>query len=114
MIQFIETTGFTDRIRKLGLEPDLEALQQELLANPTRGKRDPGTGGLRKVRMPDSGRGKGKSGGARVHYLYLPKPAVIYLVFVFTKDELDTLSPVQKKQVRRLTQAIKQEWRSRS
>jgi len=91
VIQFIETTGFTDRIRKLGLETELRALQQELLANPTRGKRDPGTGGLRKVRMPDSGHGKGKRGG-----------------------ELATLSPVQKKQVRRLTQAIKQEWRSRS
>ena len=112
MIQFIETTGFTDLIRKLGLETDLHVLQQELLENPTRGKLDPGTGGLRKIRMPDSSRGKGKSGGARVHYLYLPKPAVIYLVFVFTKDEIDTLSPSQKKQVRRVTQAIKREWRS--
>jgi hypothetical protein len=63
VIQFIETTGFTDLIRKLGLETDLHVLQQELLENPTRGKLDPGTGGLRKIRMPDSSRGKGKSGG---------------------------------------------------
>ena len=114
MIQFIETTGFTDRIRKLALEPDLRLLQQELLENPTKGKLDPGTGGVRKVRMPDSRHGKGKRGGARVHYLYLPKPAVIYLIFVFTKDEIDTLSPNQKKQVRRLAQAIKHEWRDRA
>ncbi len=85
-----------------------------MLNAPTKGQLDPGTGGLRKVRMPDSGRGKGKSGGPRVHYLYLAEPGVIYRVFVFTKDELDSLSPVQKKGVRKLTQAIKQEWRSRS
>jgi hypothetical protein len=113
VIQFIETKGFTSRIRKLGLERDLRILQDELLANPTRGLVDPGTGGLRKVRMPDSGRGKGKSGGARVHYLHLPKAEVIYLIFVFSKGELDTLSPVQKRQVRALAQAIKHEWRSR-
>ena len=113
MIQFIETTGFTDRISRLGLDQDLQRLQRELVENPTKGKLDPGTGGLRKVRLADSRHGKGKSGGARVHYLFLPKPAVIYLVFVFTKDEIDTLSPTQKKQVRRVTQAIKREWRNR-
>ena len=77
---------------------------------PDAGDLDPGTGGLRKVRIPDPGRGKGKSGGARVHYLWLPKPAIIYLMFVYTKDEASTLSSTQKSQLRQVVEAIKAEW----
>jgi len=72
---FVETSVFTKRI----------AL--ELLENPAAGDLDPGTGGLRKVRMADPTRGKGKRGGARVHYLWLPHRDVIYLLFAYSKDE---------------------------
>ena len=54
---FVETHVFTKRIVRLGLELPLRELQMELMANPTAGDVDPGTGGLRKVRMPDPGRG---------------------------------------------------------
>jgi hypothetical protein len=64
---FVETSVFTRRITRLGLEGAIRGLQLELLENPTAGDLDPGTGGLRKVRMADSSRGKGKRGGARVH-----------------------------------------------
>jgi hypothetical protein len=66
---FVETGVFTKRVARLGLEEALRELQKELLQNPLGGDLDPGTGGLRKVRIPDPGRGKGKRGGARVHYL---------------------------------------------
>ena len=69
---FVETSVFTKRIVRLGLDDALRGLQLELLENPTAGDLDPGTGGLRKVRMPDPTRGKGKRGGGRVHYLWLP------------------------------------------
>jgi hypothetical protein len=65
---FVETTEFTRRIGKLGLEADLVELQKKLNKNPKKGDTDPGTGGLRKVRMTDSTRGQGKRFGARVHY----------------------------------------------
>ena len=70
-LEFVETKVFTKRVAALGLEDQLRELQLELLANPEAGATDPGTGGLRKVRMADPTRGKGKRGGARVHYLLL-------------------------------------------
>jgi hypothetical protein len=67
---FVETTAFTQRITKLGLEDDLRLLQSELMENPQKGDTERGTGGLRKVRMSDATRGQGKSFGARVHYVF--------------------------------------------
>ncbi len=81
----------------------------ELLTNPTAGDLDPGTGGLRKVRLPDPTRGKGKRGGARVHYLWLAHRDVIYLMFAYAKGEHDTLSEQQKKELRTVVEAIKKE-----
>jgi len=70
---------------------------------------DPGMGGLRKVRIPDPGRGKGKRGGARVHYLWLSHVERIYLLFVYSKDEVDALSNEQRKALKSVVEAIKGE-----
>lgn len=70
-LEFVEAKVFTKRVAALGLENQLRELQLDLVANPEAGTVDPGTGGLRKVRMADPARGKGKRGGARVHYLLL-------------------------------------------
>jgi len=105
-ITFVETPAFSARIEKLGLESALRALQLELAVSPERGKVDPGTGGLRKVRMPDPGRGQGKRGGARVHYLWLSQASRIYLLFVYGKDEQSTLTSTQKKQLRAIVDQI--------
>ncbi len=64
-LTFVETDVFTRRMSRLGLEAGLRELQMRLLENPTAGAVDPGTGGLRKIRIPDRGRGKGTRGGAR-------------------------------------------------
>ena len=106
-LTFVETDVFTRLIARLGLETGLRAVQEHLLENPTAGAVDPGTGGLRKIRMPDPDRGKGKRGGARLHYLYLPTRHRIYMLFVYSKGESDTLSPGQKKELRGIVQAIK-------
>lgn len=109
-LYFIETVAFTRRLNALGLDPELKALQELLVANPLAGATDAGTGGLRKVRVPDARRGKGKRSGARVHYLYLAAHDVIYLVFVYGKDDQDKLTAAQKKQLRGVADAIKREW----
>ncbi len=59
--------------------------------------------------MADPTRGKGKRGGARVHYLWLSRRELIYLVFAYSKDEDDTLSEQQKKALRALVEGIKKE-----
>lgn len=107
-IMSVETRVFTKRVTSLGLEVGLKNVQEDLLDNPEPGRIDPGTGGLRKIRMPDKGRGKGKRGGARVHYLWLPDKSLVYLVFVYGKDETDTLTPDQKQELRAVVIAIKE------
>jgi len=95
---------------QLGLENELHDLQGELLANPTAGDTDAGTGGLRKIRKRATRRAKGKRGGARAHYLYLAAHGVIYLLFVYGKDEQLTLSRNQKRQLKAMVESIKREW----
>lgn len=112
-IVFVETTIFTRRVNDLGLEQGLRDLQLHLTDNPEAGKLDPGTGGLRKVRMADASRGKGKRSGARVHYLWLSEHAVIYMIFAYSKDESDTLTPDQKRKLKTVVDAIKKEWKRR-
>jgi hypothetical protein len=63
LLTFIETNVFTHRVQALGLEESLQQLQLELLANPEAGDVEPGTGGLRKIRLADPKRGKGKRVG---------------------------------------------------
>jgi hypothetical protein len=108
-VTFVETHVFTRRILRLGLDDALPRLQVELSRNPDAGHLEPGTGGLRKGRMPDPARAKGKRGGARVHYLSAPHRQVIYLVFVYSKDESDTLAADQRRLVRAMVRRIKLE-----
>jgi putative transcriptional regulator len=103
---FVESIGFTQRVVQLGLEEDLRRLQNQLNLDPRAGTLDPGTGGLRKVRMTDSSRGRGKRGGARVHYLFAPERGVIYLVSIYPKNEQVTLAPDQKRVIARVARLI--------
>jgi hypothetical protein len=113
-LTFVESSHFTKRAQTLGLEVGLRQLQAELSADPERGDIDRGTGGLRKTRMPDTSRSKGKRGGARVHYLYLPNHSLVYLLFIYSKDEQAALTALQKKALKAVTDAIRAEWRARS
>ena len=57
----------------------------------------PGTGGFRKMRWADAGRGKGRRGGLRIIYYYFKSDHQIWLMTVFDKDEASDLSPKEKK-----------------
>ena len=106
-LTFVEAKVFTDRVTRMGLEPAVRDLQATLLLAPDAGDLDPGTGGLRKIRMADPMRGKGKRSGARVHYLWLPHVHRVYLLFVYGKDEMTSLSSAQKAALTTITRAIK-------
>ena len=109
LLTFVETGLFTRRLQALGLEDSLQRLQVELLANPEAGDLEPGTGGLRKIRMADPTRGKGKRSGARAHYLWLRHKGRIYLIFVYGKNESTTLTSDQKRQLREVATKIRAE-----
>ena len=77
-------------------------LQNLLLANPQAGAVIEGTGGLRKLRYPDSRRGKGKRGGIRVIYYWWQSGRQFWLFTIFDKDEAADLSSQEKKALKQL------------
>jgi hypothetical protein len=106
---FIETRTFSKRIAGLISDDKLAEFQTDLAQAPEKGPPIQGTGGLRKVRWGIKGRGK--SGGARIMYLYLKVHGIIHLVFVFAKGESDNLTADEKKQLKKIVEAIKREYR---
>jgi hypothetical protein len=94
---FVETREFTEWVKEYLSDEGLSDLQRELLDDPETGVVMPGCGGLRKMRVPDPRRGKGKRGGARVIYLHIAEADIIHLMDVFGKDEQEDLSADQKK-----------------
>lgn len=100
---------FTEQIT--GLLDDLAygRFQAELLHWPEKGNVIPQSGGLRKVRMRLPGRGK--SGGARVIYLYVPTHETIVLFYVYTKAKRADLSADQLKRLRQAAAIIKHEFK---
>lgn len=102
---FVELEPFTQRIVKLGLESELADVQAQLRQNPRAGVVEPGTCGLRKLRMKDPGRGQGKRFGARIHYAFIPRDKMILLLSVYRKDEQAMLMPEQKRMLCRWLRA---------
>ena len=105
---FVETSSFQRKVDKEG-PGTLRLIQAELLRNLEAGQLIQGTGGLRKARIADPGRGKGKRGGYRVIYLDLPRVERTYLLALYDKDEKDDISPEEKRILRSLVVALKRE-----
>jgi hypothetical protein len=104
---FVETREFTEWVKLYLSDEALSDLQRELLDDPETGAVMPGCGGLRKMRVPDPRRGKGKRGGARVIYLHIAEADQIHLITVYGKDQKDDLSAEDKVRYRRLVQILK-------
>ena len=103
--RFLETKEFTADVVALGAEEGLRRLQTVLAKDPEAGDLLQGTGGFRKVRMALPGRGK--SGGARVIYLYLPVRGRIVFFLVFTKNQSPNVSAAGKAVLRKAAAELK-------
>lgn len=108
---FVESSLFSRRVNQAGVEV-LKEIQVQILMNPEGGRIIQGTGGLRKLRVGDPGRGKGKRGGFRVIFLDLPRVERTHLLALYGKDEKDDISPDEKKVLKALVEQIKREARS--
>jgi hypothetical protein len=106
---FIESVGFTEWVAGSLPDESYARLQQELMRDPEKGAAIVGCGGLRKVRVADPRRGKGKRGGARVIYLYVPQARWFFMLDGYGKDENDDLSAAEKKALGKLVDALKQQ-----
>ena len=107
LLEFVYLPLF-ERTRKGVLsDEEVKAVEDELLGNPRAGVVMVNTGGVRKVRAAQEQRGK--SGSARVAYLYVEEQATVYFILAFPKNVQGSLTAEQKKQVRALVAQIKAE-----
>jgi hypothetical protein len=99
---FVEFSAFA-RHRNRYLDDDAYRVLQELLMQaPELGVLIQGTGGLRKLRIGSTRRGKGKRGGLRVIYFYWSAGPEFWLYTVYEKGEMKDLTPGQKADLRAL------------
>jgi hypothetical protein len=109
-VVFIESKVFTRRLHELAKDSAdtvLADIQSGLLENPVRGDMVKGLGGVRKARISNPARGKGKRGGFRYMYLYLERREHVHLLFLFDKHEQEDLNPAQRTFLRQLVERIK-------
>lgn len=105
-MRFIETPIFTREIRNLIDDEDYRALQLALLLRPEQGALIPRSGGLRKVRWRQ--KGKGKRGGCRVIYYWEENQETFYMLPAYPKSKQEDLTAAQLKVISKL---VKEEFK---
>jgi mRNA-degrading endonuclease RelE of RelBE toxin-antitoxin system len=107
LYHFVEVASFTEDWADLSLGDDeLWALESEIARNPTRAPVVPGGGGARKIRRPNPTSGKGKSGGYRVLYAFLPAYGTVLLLAAWSKSECEDLKPEDYKAIGKVVSRI--------
>jgi hypothetical protein len=110
LVTVIETDAYLSIAAKIMSAEDMEAVVLMISENPTSGDVIPGSGGLRKMRIPLQGRGK--RGGGRVIYWYYNAGYPAILMWAFAKNEASDLTPTQKKALVAMSELFKEQLRS--
>lgn len=103
-----ETGPFQKKIGKLLSERERHDLIDYLAAHPHAGVILRETGGIRKLRWAQGGRGK--SGGIRVIYYFFDASMPLYLLAAFGKNEKSNLSRAERKTLAKNVELLKQQW----
>ncbi len=111
MMQTLRHTAAFDKSAEVLSEDELTTALETIARDPKRGDLIPGTGGVRKIRIAASGRGK--RGGARVVYYFFDENNPIYLLTVFAKNERSDLSPAERNALKKAVTTLKADMRER-
>lgn len=106
---FIQTPLFSKKLDLRGQDELLRTIEDELLKNPDAGDLIQGTGGVRKLRIADPSRHKGKRGGFRVIHLNIAHRQHMLLITVYGKDETLDLTAEDKRVIRELVKKALEE-----
>lgn len=90
---FIESPIFTKLVQTLLTDDEYRKFQIYLADNPEAGPVIKESGGLRKVRWKQAG--KGKSGGVRVIYYYVNAASQLQMLLIYPKSEQENLTDAQ-------------------
>jgi mRNA-degrading endonuclease RelE of RelBE toxin-antitoxin system len=89
MYSFIETKLFSRLLGDYLTDDQYAQLQAVLVQTPDRGALVPGSGGVRKLRW--SQRGRGKRGGIRVIYYAKSHEGIIWMLTIYAKNEAHSI-----------------------
>jgi hypothetical protein len=89
MFSFIETKLFSRLLSEYLTDDEYALLQAALADAPDRGAVVPGSGGVRKLRWSQPGRGK--RGGIRVIYYAKTRDGVIWMLTIYAKNEEENI-----------------------
>jgi len=103
--EIVSLSGYESQVSKLLSEDDRMAMEFYIACAPEGHPVIPGSGGFRKARWAQPG--KGKSGGLCVVYFFLAGPGRIYMAAVYSKSRMSTLSAADQKMLARLAAQIK-------
>jgi hypothetical protein len=90
----VETPSYIALAGKLFSESEREGIVAMVAKDPQCGDVMAGTGGFRKVRVPRQG--MGKSGGARVVYIWRNDKFPVFLITVFPKNKKANLTKAER------------------
>lgn len=110
MHTLLHTAAFEQAVKALSAD-EVDTALQMIARDPECGDVIPGTGGVRKIRIAASGRGK--RGGGRVIYFWFDEDNPIYLLFAYPKNQRDDLSVARRNAMKKLTTILKAEMRDR-
>ncbi len=109
LIAVVETETYLSTAETLLADEERTAIVDMIAADPTQGDLMQGTGGLRKVRVPLPGRGK--RGGGRLITFFHDEEIPVFLIALYPKNVQADLTPDQRKAARRMTDAIRTQYR---
>lgn len=93
-VSVVETPAYLSRAERLMSAEERAAVVDAVASAPEGGVLIQGTGGLRKMRIPLSGRGK--RGGGRVIYWFHSAGFPAVLLWVFAENEASDLTAAQR------------------
>jgi mRNA-degrading endonuclease RelE of RelBE toxin-antitoxin system len=105
----VETPSYLADAERLFSPDERKAIVDRLAADPACGVVVPGSGGVRKVRFGFGGRGK--SGGARIIYLFGGEDLPVFVLAAFAKNEKADLSVSERNSLGRMVKDMIENYR---
>ncbi len=103
--EIVSLPGYESQASALLNEEERMAMEFFIACAPEGHPVIPGTGGFRKARWAQLG--KGKSGGVRLVYFFLSEPGRIYMASIYAKSRKETLSAADRNVLAKLASQIK-------
>src|SRR5882724_7011072 len=107
----VETPSYLADAERLFSPEERRVVVDRLATDPTCGVVIPGSGGIRKVRFGFGARGK--SGGARIIYLFSGANLPVFILAAFAKNEKANLSATERTALGKMVAVMIEDYRRR-